>query len=209
MVVTLVNSGVDPKIIGQLISNQPTINLGGGAPQQPMGVKEIIELVATLSELGAKNDKGGDKTELMAMEMRFTNAMNEVKSLIKPPPNPIEQVQATLAVVEAFKQMGIINNGGSESARSIEEMKEKHRHDEAMANLDMERKHKEKMGDIVSSIPERIGIGVARHMRNQPDNSEIQSFKCEKCGSPIYITQETGNSIKCPGCKVVYTRDMK
>ncbi len=86
----------------------------------------------------------------------------------------------------------------------IEVVQERNRHDEKMLEIKAESEHKKELRELASTIPERIGRGVAKQVRE----SGMESFICTNCGSTIYVPPETGNIITCGNdkCRMKFER---
>lgn len=209
---TLLEKGVDPKIVGQYILGSTPITpitvSGGAAPAQGLTIKDVKEIMGMATE-----NKGGN--ELEGVLEKLTAKVEAIGS--RQPPDPIalaqQQAQAIGATYEALKTLGIIKEPEvrTEGGEPLEVVRERNRHAERMEEVKADREYKGKITEIASSIPERIGQGMSGQLGGEDSSGsggELEYLICpeEGCGAKIYITPETGSQVKCQKCGSIYTR---
>ncbi len=209
----LLERGVDPDVVARyIIGSQGAaypVNFGGG--QQGLTINDIKTIVDMV--------KGSGGLDPQVAEV--IRSLKEKVDSLKPagnnaPVNPIDAamtgVKAINDLVNSFVEAGlVVRPGNGHEGESIDEIREKNRHDERMVELDNDKDYKSNMADIASQIPERIGRGLAADMRHRGGQGGgkggvLDSFPCEKCGAKILVTPETGNRVKCGNCGMVYER---
>jgi len=182
-----IEAGGDPKqcaeMVAGLIPSQPV------TPAAPpaTSIKELVEALKTLDEL-----RGSDKT------------LTE----------PKQQAEQTRVYYETLKSIGAIKEPETTSptyqGEPLEVIQEKHRHEEKLEELKTERVYKEKLGEVISDLPERVGRGIAGQITEEEEEHSggLEYITCieEGCGTKIYITPETKATVTCPKCGSVYSR---
>lgn len=217
--VTLLTQGVDPKIVGQILSGSTPVSVS-----MPQGGGISMEWIT-----GMMHDmmEARHEAELAKIEAAFRTEMAEVRAELKSgrgngqsPPDPLTQArnaaEFTKTLYDAWKEMGLIKEPVIRApGTSIDELRESHRHDERMEELKIDRRHKESLAEIAADIPVRIGKGVADHLReNNPGKSnpkhesepEMEILTCEDCNSKIYVPPEAGDTVTCGKCGAQYKR---
>lgn len=213
----LLERGVDPDTVARFItgSSSPNIpiTLGGGG-QPGITIQDITTLFAMMKE-----NTGGD-TELRAT----VKALNEtVASLSKQiseggasrgAPDLVSQVESTVSIIERLRDLGFIPREGSGGSpgEPLENIKEKHRHEEKMEEIKTERNFREGMVDTAGNIVEDIGHGASssilkrKEVPKRKTGGVLETFECQNCGDTIYVTPENKNKVTCSGCGWIYER---
>lgn len=222
----LLEKGVPPNVVGQyLIGSQlGTIPVGvGGAQGGQQGltmtdVKAIFEM--------AKGEKGTDP-ELKIILSKLTDKVNDIeakvaaKELQQPPKTTwVIHPDGTKEEVQAGEPV-VIKAPAANSGKSIEELKEQNRHDEKLEEIATEREYKQTVGKTLSSLPEKIGAGLANAFveaegppPTPPSQTKVSEsvmyFTCptEGCGYKIPYAP-TALRITCPKCKTFYDRTVE
>jgi len=210
-----IEAGGDPKqcaeMVAGLIPSQPV------TPAAPpaTSIKELVEALKTLDEL-----RGSDKT-LTELKASFDKLAEELKQgpPREHPLDPItfakQQAEQTRVYYETLKSIGAIKEPETTSptyqGEPLEVIQEKHRHEEKLEELKTERVYKEKLGEVISDLPERVGRGIAGQITEEEEEHSgggLEYIMCteEGCGTKIYITPETKATVTCPKCGSVYSR---
>lgn len=218
--VVLLNNGVDPKIVGQMLSGSTQIPLTvAAAPGGDGGAMGILKtLVDSLIANKSSAEVEGLKVQLKALDDKIAatakGAGDHDRPAPTPPPSSVQVVKEATGMVRdvygAFADMGLIPSGPP-PGQSIENLKEEHRHKEKMEELAVDKEHKERLGDIAADFVPRIGEGYAKHMMEQagegggagaPGAGGIEIAKCDnpKCGAPFAIPAEHGEIVFCGNC---------
>jgi len=113
----------------------------------------------------------------------------------------------TKALYLAWREMGFIKEPGPPAGTSIEELREKYRHEERMKELEIEKEHKQELARIASEIPKKIGRGIATALREEEETvSTLEYFICDDCKTKIYIPPGAGKEVFCGHCGAKYQR---
>lgn len=219
--VVLLNNGVDPKIVGQILSGSTQIPVPvAAAPGADGGAMGILK---TLVDSLLVNQKSAEveavRVQMKALEDKIAatakGGADHDRPPPAPPPTPEQVIQAATGLVKglygSFEQMGLIQSGAT-AGQSIEHLKEEHRHKEEMEKLGADREHKQSLAEIAGEIPERFGEGYARHLEQAGaagaaageggDAGGLRTFRCvnDKCGAPVVVTPESGDIVFCGKC---------
>jgi len=133
--------------------------------------------------------------------------MKTLKDELRIATDPVQSAKRVKDIYDTFNSLGLIpqpTEGGS-----LEVTKETHRHDEKMEEIRTERAYKDKLGEVMSELPERIGRGLAGQIIEGEEagrsSGELQYIICteEDCGTKIPITPGASQST-CPKCGTVY-----
>ncbi len=235
---TMLQAGQDPKIVAQFLLGLPTQPTTGF---QPTGGMQFSDLLAMLEFM--RDSRKGESSESPAL-LRVIDALEKKMERIEgklegssnhQPVDPIEQIERVQEHFSRWRQL-LIESGTVVDPRTIkheqpvqslvqrggtlEEIRERNRHDEKMAELGQKQKHDQELLNVVASIPEALGRGAASQVREaagigtEPksakrtqDNGDMQVMKCVKCGESIYISPETGTEIQCGKCGEKYHRE--
>ncbi len=218
----LLDKGVPASVIGQYLiqSENAHIPIGlGNVGGQPQGLtmQDIVQIFNL-----AKAEKGTNP-ELTAILTKLTDKVSELEARVN---NPQTQPQkktwiihpdGTKEEVEAGEPVVLRAPQNNNTGATIDEIREKNRHDERMAEITNDKNYKEKVADTLAGLPEKIGAGLAGSLVDadkpaggQPApaaSSSVQYIKCEteNCGYNIpYAPSST--KIVCPKCRTIYER---
>ena len=209
MVTALIDAGVDPTVIGQiLVGRKASINsIPGMAGAAMMGVShgkatDVNDTIITLLDRVTKAEMSAMEARLSAQLVALDKSNNGNTPAIV---DPIEQMQRTLA---AFREMGLLaTHNGNNNIDSIEKLKEQNRHAEKVLELNSTKEYHDGMVTVLSSIPEKIGAGIANRVREQSSITDVgdgthgmKTFACHKCGKPIVVPPEAVNEVICGSC---------
>lgn len=220
----LLDTGIDPKQVGQILMGLAPMPGQPGIPQV-VGIT-IEDAFAVADRIAAAGQKSQADEAITKLEKRFDDVTKQLElerrerqlGLNGKPVVPLSPADALKSQIDALKsfadtaiELGLAQrpgtNNGNKDGKSIEEIRENNRHDEEMAKLKDSKEHNEKMADILGSIPERVGNGIATQIRKNSQLSGnpvgFSSIKCD-CGTEILITPTTGNKVTCPKCGAVY-----
>jgi len=125
--------------------------------------------------------------------------------------DPVESARRVRQVYDSLKGAGFIpepSTGGG--GISLEDTKEKHRHEERIDEIKANREHNERLTELASSIPDRIGRGIGEDMRRGrgpkgSPSSTLDKITCE-CGTEFVVSPEAmeKGEATCPKCGMVY-----
>jgi hypothetical protein len=201
--IILLNNGVDPRIVGQILSGQNSMPFA--MPQASSDKDGLLEkLVLKMLDEKKSAELEAIKSKIEALVDKVDKQGGGAKPL-SPAQAAAEYAHGVNATFEAFSHLGLVRQ--PQTGQGIESLKEEHRHKEEMQRLDADRAHKEKLGEIAAEIPERIGIGLSRGFAREPEGDMgMESFKCEKCHATIYVPPEAGDTVSCGRCGQTYSR---
>ena len=201
--IILLNNGVDPRIVGHILSGSNSVPFA--LPQAGSGKDELLEkLVMQMLADRKSAEMEAIKSKIEALVDKVDKQGSGTKPL-SPAQAAAEYAHGVNATFEAFSHLGLVRQ--PQTGQSIEMAKEENRHKEEMERLNADRAHKEKLGEIAAEIPERIGIGLSRSFTREPEGDMgMESFKCEKCHTTIYVPPEAGNTVSCGRCGQTYKR---
>ena len=128
--------------------------------------------------------------------------------------DPIESAKRVSTLYDSLKAAGIIPEPRT-SGTSTDDLKEEHRHEERMDEIRAGREHNERLTDLASSIPERVGQGIGEDIRRgrgkggpkgNPSSSNLPRFTCEECHKEFLISPEAEKLgiLTCPYCGMTY-----
>ena len=168
--------------------------------------EELADAKAKLEALGIRVG-GPPPTQNRSLKDEVTEAMALLESLgLRVGTN--EQAPLKEQVAEAKALLGDLGLSIGTSGESLEVIREKHQHDEKMEGLKTDKDYKERLTTIASSLPERIGRGMASQIGEGEGGSSggsLETILCE-CGFRIPVTPETGEQITCPKCGSIFTK---
>lgn len=157
------------------------VKVGSPAPTSPRSLKE--EVADALSLL-----------ESLGLDVK-TNKQAPLK----------EQVAEAKSLLEGLGlSIGI-------PGESIESVREKHHHEEKMKELETEKSYKDKLGETLSDLPEKVGRGLGSQILEAEEGGGSSSggglnyFICEEegCGAKIPVPPNMGKAT-CPKCGAIY-----
>lgn len=218
----LLDKGVDPKTVGQYLIGAMGQSVGGsitiGPLGQPPGQQGItFNDVKALVQMLNENRPSSELKEVLE------GLKSSVTALAANKPQPLDPIQMGRQYAQFWKalrdegtQMGFFKEppagGGGDTGESTETLREKYRHEEKMEELKADREHKERLADIASEIPERIGKGIADQAleggNGQGESAGLEEFECEDCKTKIPIPHEA-TQVTCPKCKSIFKRSPK
>jgi len=228
----LLDAGIDPKQVGQILlglnpsasGGQQILASGSGVTMQD--VFDYGDRLMTATKRSEADDavtrleKTVNDLSRQLAEERVLRTLGANKGQAPVQINPAtyarEQLEALKSFADTIIDLGLAQKPGTGNTnaqdKSIEELKETHRHEEKMQQLRIDEDKSKGQIEVLSSIPERLGRGWANQMR---DNGGIESnkndgfehIKCERCGADVIITPTTGQRVTCAKCGLVYERD--
>jgi len=222
---SLLQTGVDPKIVGQILMGLP---ISPGQPQivagpQGMTMQDVLAIVTLITE-NRSDDSIKDivrdlKDEIkdVRAELKAKNSERVVERI--PVMDPLvaanQHFKVLKQTIDSVRELGMPGFGIAPVAtaapvgESIEALKERNRHEEAMGKQKSDAKYHEGLVEVAASIPERIGAGLAgaameRHAEDVPPDSNLEKIQCE-CGNTI-IAPKAIARVKCPRCGLIYEK---
>jgi hypothetical protein len=219
----MLERGIPAPVVAQFLmgAGMPAvpINLGGG--NSGLTIPDFIQLLGVMNA-----NKGSDELMRTLADMR-----EEIKALKAERTAPVQPATPRSALAElkdtvaALVELGVVQRPGTEAVRidgePLEVVQEKNRHEEKMAEIKTERDHKQVLGDVLQSLPERIGEGLANRYltEEQPVAAKAPAQKgpvqqevytCtnttedgETCNTKIPVPPGA-SVIQCPKCGKVY-----
>lgn len=227
----LIDSGADPNTVARMMLQIPGEN-HASAPQNGTSItdltaamKDLNDIVATQVAARTSGKDGGSDDVVKELKQEIKELRGSITAMASGNANKIDPLTAAKNQAVAMNEMSSAmlqyatslgwappgKGGTGKLTDSIEEIKEKNRHDEKMAELKQENDHKDKLVEIAASIPERIGEGAAKYYRSSSNTQDsgdgFEHIRCTDCGTDIVITPKTGDRVKCPKCGMVYARN--
>jgi len=225
--VYLLSQGVDPKIVGQILLSS-TANVGpnplivspSGGGQQGMTMADVLAILDRLE--ARKGDGNGEITRITAALDKLTERVERIteddragryRSVepIDPATNVKQQVELFKSMGEAMEQFGYVKVSNQSAGENIESLKEKNRHDEELERLKTEREYKEKIGNTLAELPERIGKGISSQLmgvEEEANTGGLPTYPCT-CGHKIVIPPGAPETLTCGKCGAVYSKGGK
>ena len=213
-VTTLLNTGaITPKQAGEILSSgmsYPNMNLGGGA-----SMEDMLTLLKFVTENRGSPELDKMSMKLEQLEEKLKEKGNKGETVPYKPPTPVEQLTQTrellTTVRELAGEMGLVvpsNNRGEV------DQKAKWEHEERMEEIKIKSEHQKGMRNLAESIPEKIGRGLARHIRESGGEAEegtmeeggIESFPCSTCHAKVFVPPNAGNILWCGSCGAKYQK---
>lgn len=206
-----IEAGGEPKQCAEMVAGlMPTPTTAGAPPAT--SITELVSALKALDEL--RGERGGELKEVLEKLAAKVEAVGN-----RPPADPVamaqQQAQAIKSTYDALTTLGIIKEPvvTTSDGKSLEVVKEEHRHDEKMEEIHADREYKKDLTEIASEIPERVGRGIGGQFSEEEGSSgggggELEYITCQEegCGAKIYITPTTGSQVTCPKCSTVYSR---
>lgn len=219
----LLSRGLDPGVVGRTIdyllgiSSGPMVGLPGApAPAQGMTFTDMKEIF----KMGQESNK--TDPAITSMLQRLTDKIEAIEH--RPAPAPPEKksfivvkADGTFDEVEAGRPIILAPKVSAGGGEPIEVVKEKNRHQEEMARLEAEKKYNDQKAELLASIPEKIGRGLAGQIADKggggdavANEQKMEIFKCQnlECGKEFQIPRDA-LKIQCPYCKDIYNREQK
>ncbi len=218
----LLDSGLAPQQVGQMLLGLPLTAAPAGVPAQGMSVSDALKLVDTIIEKRTEGELRGLIVQLDKKIDRIAAGGGAGTTGTSTPQSPIayakEQAQATKAWMDALKELGVPVGEAARGStgESIESLKEKHRHEEKMEEISVDRTYKESIATALGDVVERVGRGAAHQFMEEggPEEpaggGEIDYFTCPEkgCRARIFIPPDA-TQLTCPKCNSVYARKPK
>lgn len=212
----LIEHGMEPEQVGRFLLGLPSMSGGAAQVTQGMTLKDVKEII----------DMTTEKKEASELRSMISSLDKKIEELVKNPPHrdkpeptdPVifatQQAETLRIYHKTLDSLGMIPKPEPKTSdgRSLEVVKEEHRHDEKMEEIKADKEYKQNITEIATDIPERIGRGIAGQIKEEGGSSgggrELESIICsgEGCGTRIFITPETGPQVICPKCSAIYQR---
>jgi hypothetical protein len=122
-----------------------------------------------------------------------------------------QQIDLLKTAREMATEMGWARQEAVATGEPIDIVREKNRHAEKMEEVKVEAAHKERIGNIIAEIPERIGKGISSQLMGEeetPETGGLPTYPCT-CGHKIVIPPGAPESITCSKCGAVYSKGAK
>ena len=229
----LIDSGTDPNVIARMMLQLPGEQPNVQAPREPTSILDLTEALKNLNDIAdsraPKND-GNERIMDLIREMReeaketrglvtklltegVGNKQPHIDPLVAAKNQALAMNEMSAAMLEFAKAQGWRGPGetGGDKRKTVEELKEEHRHTEEMAKLGNDKEYKTSMAETLGDITERVGMGIGKQIRDssvktstppvfhQPEPGGIESYICE-CGEKIFAPPNA-TSVKCPNPK--------
>ncbi|MBA7615214.1 hypothetical protein ES703_22492 [subsurface metagenome] len=211
----LINSGLDPKQVGQMLLGLTPTPMGAGYPSaQGMGFEEVLKIVTLIVGKRETDEIKGLMASLDKRIDELAKGGGGGKVEVQRPPTPMEYAKQQVEYINALKELGIIKEPvvtGS-SGEPLEIVRERNRHEEKMEEVRGERDYKQSLAETVADLPERLGRGIAGQFTEEAEgrggshSSSLEYIICDECKTKFPIPPNAGNQVECPKCKSVYTR---
>lgn len=229
--VYLLNQGVDPKVVGQLLQGMPT-NAGSallpGSTSQGASIKDLTSAMRDMFEMveTRKPKDDGGLTRVLDRLDRFTDDLKGLREEVadvkagryarqenvSPADALKQQIDLLKTAREMATEMGWVKQEATATGEPIDIVREKNRHAEKMKEIDVDSEHKERIGNIIAEIPERIGKGITSQLMTEGGEESgtggLPTYPCT-CGHKIVIPPGAPDAIKCSKCGAVYTKGEK
>lgn len=222
--VTLLNSGVDPRVVGQILAGSTPVQ-GIMMPQPHSNGENTLKMVKDIVGLINETKKSAEmetiKNQLSDLKDALKDKEKGEKGHQLAPPNPLQAVADATNIVHTFystlKEIGFIREP-IEGASNIAELKEKYRHDEKMEEIKLEQQGKNNLANLFSSGIGGIGRAAAMALREGSPGEPhatipigdtatvgISALDCV-CGKHIAVPPEAVK-VTCPACGRSYERE--
>ncbi len=217
--VTLLNSGVDPRVVGQILAGSTPIAPITMAQPSHNGewmAKTVKDLVTIIT--GVKRDTEiehmKEKLARMEQDLKDERMGRKHQSYNGKPVDPLQAAsdaaQSVGLLYKTFRDIGLVREPAPAMGTDIEVVKETHRHNERIREIDLEEARKADRANMITSGIEKAGKVMADIIRTRDENpsstpkTQIQMFKCA-CGADLAAIPEA-TEITCPKCNNVYAR---
>jgi len=231
MAAGLLEKGIDPATVGRTIDYligsgpSPQIGLpGAGTPSGGMSFTDMKELF----KMGQESNKT-DAT-LVGILNKLSDKIEAVEKLaaIRPPAQPEKRVayvieDGEIKEVPFDRPILLKAKPPAETGESIEMLKEKNRHEEEKAKIELDKNYKKSIAETLASIPEKVGRGLASQAMGEEEGAaalptggaaaqtiELETVTCPEttCGKEFQI-RKGALKVTCPHCGGIFTRDEK
>ncbi len=191
----------------------------------PTSMTDLIMALKTLDEL-----RGGNKPDptIVAILTKLTDKITSLEEKSShqtaPPKSATDSIKELSGLVEGLVSLGVVQRPGTgkeaAAGEPIEVVKEKNRHEEKLKEIEIEKTHKEQMGTLLATIPERIGAGAASQILSGGNESPpaaktaqaVETFICphkdengKACGTKISVAPGT-DKFECPECHAIFVK---
>jgi len=214
---SLIDSGMPPQQVGQMLMGLPVTAASAGVPTQGMSMSDALKLVDVIIE---KKTEGELRASIVSLQREIDALKKGGGGGTSTPPNPItyakERAQETKAWIETLKELGVpVGETRGSGDESIESLKEKNRHAEKMEEISVERSYKESIATALGDVVERVGRGAAHQFmeeggQEEPAGAKLDYFTCTEkleggqlCGTRILIPPGA-TTFTCPKCLSKY-----
>ena len=228
--VTLLNAGVDPRTVGQILAGSTPITPITMAQPSHNGdsmmkmVKDLVVLItgvkrdAEIERMKEKLDKLDQdlKDERLGKKRQSENGHGNVVT-INPLKQASEAAQSVGLLYQTFRDIGLVREPTPATGTNLEVVKETHRHNERIREIELEEVRKGDKADIITSGIEKLGKVMADVIKTRAESPtsgesvntkpQVQMFKCT-CGADLAAIPEA-TEITCPRCSNVYARRAK
>ncbi len=218
----MLDMGIPPAVVASYLTGSTTPQVpiafqGGG--NQGLTLTDVLALVDRMN-----SSRANSEIESIIREMR-----DEIKAIKNTPPaarvDPVaaqtSQLEGLGNLITALEKLGVVQRPGTAAAvaagEPIEVVREKNRHEEKLAEIEIDKNHKEQVGNLLAELPERIGAGVAGQLLSGGDKppvaqtAQAETFNCphkdeatgKVCGTVILVPQGAVK-VECPTCHTMY-----
>jgi len=196
----------DPLAIFKWMQEQGLLTGGKGDDFMNQFTAELAH--RSVESIVGKPGSSSDNDAIGAVRAEMATLRQELRIAT----DPVESARRVRQVYDSLKGAGFIpepSTGGG--GTTLDELKETHHHEEKMGEISVTRDHNERLTELASSIPDRIGQGIGEDMRRHrggpkgSPNSNLDKIKCE-CGTEFVVppeAMEKGEAI-CPKCGQTY-----
>ncbi len=198
----------DPLAIFKWMQEQGLLTGGKGDDFMNQFTAELAHR-SVESIVGSKSGSGeGAVAETLRSEMA------SLRQELRTATDPVESANRVRAVYDSLRGAGLIPEPSTGGGTTLDERKAKWAHEEHMGEINATRDHNERLTDLASSIPDRIGRGIGEDMRRGrgkeggpkgSSSSTLDKIKCE-CGAEFVVPPEAmeKGEATCPKCGMVY-----
>jgi hypothetical protein len=224
----LLESGVEPEVAARMILQIPGEDKVQ-PPQNPNNLLEMAQVLEIFHNMSApkddgRNDKVAELINIMREDAKETRTLlakliaeaggtraEKVDPLVLAKNQAAAMTDLHNTMIEYAKGAGMVMaTAESHPSTTIDEIKEKNRHEEEMVRIKGDSQYKASLAETVADIPVLVGDGIARNMREsvqspvgrQAEPGGIESHIC-KCGTKIFAPPGSPR-IKCPKCGQEY-----
>lgn len=208
-----IEAGSDPKRCAEMVAGLMPTPATMGAPP----ATSITELVTALKAL---DDLRGSDKGLAELKQGFDSLAAEIRkgNTSQQPLDPVAFAKQQAEVVAAWHKVLQELTPSAVAASTgdpLDVVQERNRHDEAMEGLKTEKEYKEKLGDTLADLPERVGRGLGGQIMEGEGSKGggsggrggggggLDIIDCE-CGRKIRVAPGA-DSVTCE-CGIIYNK---
>jgi len=228
----LLDSGMPPQQVGLILQGLSPANSGMQyIPQAPGKQGVDFDDFLKMYKLMNENRETGELKDMVKSLQKTIDEMKKDKEDKRDgrgerdgrqsaPPDPLATFRAMKETATVWREtlldLGMVSEPGANNKQSLDELKEKHRHEEKLKELESEDRYKQSNSDTLASIPELLGKGIGGMIRGgateqdgntQPPvtdtSNRTESHKCVKCGNMIFAPPDATH-VTCPKCGKEY-----